>query len=83
MPTNYVFQSSQGWHILTSSPLFDKDHPSPELALKMTKHIFSKFVDFVYIIFFCFCLCWGGKTFFQIDTENDMESHRNTRNINI
>ena len=25
------------WHILTSSPLFNKDHPSPYFALQMTK----------------------------------------------
>ena len=32
MQTNYVFQSTKKslkWHILTSSPLFDKNHPSP------------------------------------------------------
>ena len=28
------------WHILTSSPLFDKNHPCPEFALKITKIMF-------------------------------------------
>ena len=62
------------WHILTLSPLFEKEHFDFSFELQITKHVFSKshmfenqntlIFDFMYVSILCFYMLYFVYIFF-------------------